>query len=116
MREAVRAENVPVAIHVAHDGEEAVNFIERAENDSTAPAPEILVLDLNLPKQDGFEVLARLRASERFRYIPVIVVTSSDSPEDRRRAANFGAAYFRKPPSYDQFMRLGAVLKEILSR
>jgi CheY-like chemotaxis protein len=114
VREAIRTENLPVDVHVVPDGQQAIEFITRAESDPDAPCPQFLLLDLNLPKVDGFEVLRRLRASEKFKDIPVLIVSSSDSPGDRSRAADYGAGYFRKPPSYMEFLKLGGVLKRLL--
>ena len=114
MREAIRAENLPLDVHVAPDGQQAIEFIARAEKDPDAPCPQVLLLDLNLPKVDGFEVLRRLRASEKFKTVPVLIVSSSDSPGDKSRAAEYGAGYFRKPPNYEEFLKLGGVLKQIL--
>ena len=74
----------------------------------------LILLDLNLPKVDGFDVLRRLRASEKCKDVPVIVITSSDSPADRSQAASLGAGYFRKPPSYEEYLKLGAVLRQLL--
>lgn len=96
------------------DGQKAIDFIARAETDPTAPCPHLLVLDLNLPKRDGFEVLRRVRASAACKDIPVLIVTSSDSPADLQQAAALGAGYFRKPPSLAEFLKLGAVLKQLL--
>jgi DNA-binding response OmpR family regulator len=114
VREAIRMENLPLDVHVAPDGQQAIEFIVRAESDPDAPCPHFLLLDLNLPKVDGFEVLQRLRASEKFKNIPVLIVSSSDSPGDRSRAADYGAGYFRKPPNYVEFLKLGGVLKQLL--
>jgi chemotaxis family two-component system response regulator Rcp1 len=114
VREAIRMENLPLEVHIAADGEQAIEFIARAEKDTEAPCPHFLLLDLNLPKVDGFEVLRRLRASNKCKSIPVLIITSSDSPGDRSQAASLGAGYFRKPPSYDEFLKLGAVLRRLL--
>ncbi len=114
VREAIRMEGLPVEVHIASDGERAVDFLARAEKDPDLPLPHVLLLDLNLPKIDGFEVLRRVRANEKWRHIPVIVVTSSDSPEDRNTAAQLGASYFRKPTSYAEFLKIGAVLRRVL--
>jgi DNA-binding response OmpR family regulator len=114
VRQAIRAENLPFDVHIASDGQEAIDFIRRVESDPEAPSPHLLLLDLNLPKKNGFEVLRWLRESSRFKEIPVIVMTSSNSVADKNRAAELGAGYFRKPPDYDEFMKLGDVLKEIL--
>jgi chemotaxis family two-component system response regulator Rcp1 len=114
VREAIRLENLPLEVHIAPDGQRAIDFIARAENDPDAPCPHFLLLDINLPKADGFEVLRRLRDSQRCGKVPVLMISSSDSPADRSQAAQLGAGYFRKPPSYDEFLKLGAVLKKLL--
>jgi CheY-like chemotaxis protein len=114
VREAIQAEKLPLEVHIVPDGELALDFLERAEKDPQTPAPHVLLLDLNLPKIDGFEVLRRVRVSEKFRNIPVLFVTSSDSPGDRREAAKLGASYFRKPVSYQEFLKIGPVLRRFL--
>ena len=114
VREVVRMENLPLDVYFAPDGEQAVEFIARAEENPDAPCPDFLLLDLNLPKVDGFDVLRRLRSSHKCKDIPVLIISSSDSPGDRSRAAEMGAGYFQKPPSYDEFVRLGVVLKQLL--
>ena len=114
VREAIQKEGLPVDVHIAADGKEAVDFIMAAETDPDAPSPHILVLDLNLPKMDGFEVLRRVRASGKHRHIPVLIVTSSDSPADKAEAARLGAAYFRKPTSYEEYLLIGGVLAKLL--
>ena len=116
MREAIRMENLPFELHLAADGQQAIEFIDKAETDPDAPCPEVLLVDLNLPKVDGFEVLRRLRSSAKFKATPVLIFTSSDSPGDRKRAAELGAEYFRKQPSYDEFLKLGSVLKSLLQQ
>ena len=82
--------------------------------DPDAPCPHLLLLDLNLPKIDGFEVLRRFAPARNARDIPVSIVTSSDSPADRSEAAKLGASYFRKPASYEEFLKLGAFLRRFL--
>jgi len=114
IREAIKREGLPVEVHIVPDGERAVDFIARAGQHPDLPLPHVLLLDLNLPKIDGFEVLRRIRANEKCKHIPVIVVTSSDSPEDRNTAAQLGASYFRKPTSYEEFLKIGAVLRRVL--
>jgi len=101
-------------VHVAADGQRAIDFIDQSEKDPAAPCPHLMLLDINLPKADGFEVLRRLRESQRCGKVPVLMISSSDSPSDRNQAAELGAGYFRKPPSYDEFLKLGAVLKKLL--
>lgn len=114
MREAIKMAKLPLDVHVAPDGQEAIEFIERAEEEPNAPCPHFLLLDLNLPKKDGFEVLKRLRASEKCKSVPVLIITSSDSPTDQKQAAEFGAGYFRKPTSYEDFLKVGDMLRQLL--
>lgn len=108
-------EHLPFDIYSAVDGHEAIEFIAAAEADPHAPSPHLLLLDLNLPKKDGFDVLKRLRTSEKYGAIPVIIFTSSDAAVDRRVAAELGARYFRKPATYEEFLNLGSVLKRVLT-
>jgi two-component system response regulator len=114
VKETIRQESLPFDVHIASDGQQAIEFIEKAEADANAPCPHFLLLDLNLPKRDGFEVLRRIRASDKCKDVPVVILTSSDSPGDLRQASEMGAGYFRKPPSYSEFMKLGGVLKKLL--
>jgi len=114
VREVIRTENLPLELHIATDGQQAIEFIVKAEKNPDVPCPHLVLLDLNLPKVDGFDVLRRLRASGKCRAIPVLIVTSSDSPGDRSQASKLGAGYFRKPPSFDEFLKLGDVLKQML--
>lgn len=114
VREAIRLEKLPLDVHIAADGEQAIDFIARAERDPNAACPHLMLLDLNLPRKDGFEVLRRLRSSSICAGVPVMVLTSSDAPGDRNTARELGAGYFRKPPSYTEYMKLGGVLKQML--
>jgi two-component system response regulator len=114
LKEAVAQEDLPVRFYVESDGEKAIEFIARAEQDPAAPSPHVALLDLNLPKVDGFDVLRRIRGSARFSAVPVLVVTSSDSPADRKTAAELGARYFRKPASYSDFLKIGPFLRSFL--
>ena len=109
VREAIRMENLPLEVHVAPDGEQAIDFLGRA-----APRPDLLLLDINLPKVDGFEVLRTIRASEKYKDVPVMIITSSDAASDRSEAARLGAGYFRKPPNYEEFLKIGPALRRVL--
>ena len=114
VREAIRMENLPIDIHAVTDGEQAIEFVERAETNPDGPSPHIVLLDLNLPKVDGFDVLRRIRASAKYKHVPVLVITSSDSVGDRQESEKLGARYFRKPPNYDEFLKVGKSLKRFL--
>ena len=117
IEEAIEAQALPIELHRVSDGQKACDFIKRAEEDPDAPCPELLLLDLNLPKRSGREVLERVRRSEKCKDIPVLVITSSDSPRERAETDQLGVSgYFRKQPSYQEFLKVGAVLKQILQQ
>jgi two-component system, chemotaxis family, response regulator Rcp1 len=114
VRHALRAHSVEHDLHVARDGEEAIRYLAAISGDETSPAPHVLLLDLNLPRIDGTDVLRELRKHPACNGVRVIVLTSSDSPKDRARMAALGASdYFRKPADFDQFMELGAVVRHV---
>ena len=114
VREAIQTEDLPLDLHIVEDGQQAIDFIARAEENPDAPCPHFLLLDLNLPKKDGLQVLHRVRASPKCGDIPVVVITSSDSQSDVSQTAALGAGYFRKSPSYEEFLKLGGVLRKLL--
>ena len=90
-------------------------FFDAVEADKNIRCPVLVLLDMNLPKRSGNEVLNHLRQSTRCRAARVIIVSSSDSPRDRASVADLGVAgYFRKPSDYAGFMRLGPLVKAVL--
>jgi chemotaxis family two-component system response regulator Rcp1 len=115
IREAIAQTRIGIDLHLATDGEKAVEFIFAADSNDGNPAPDLILLDLNLPRKSGAEVLRHIRRSRRCAGTPVLIVSSSDSERDRADAARFGASgYFRKPSSYAGFMKLGAAVRELL--
>jgi CheY-like chemotaxis protein len=115
IREALREHAVECNVRVASDGKEVLRIILGEGEGLAAEPPALMILDLNLPRHDGIEILQRIRESARLSHIPVVVLTSSDSPQDRAAAIQFGASrYLRKPSSLEQFLGLGAVFKEVL--
>jgi len=113
IREALKEHGIDSPVHVVWDGKEVLQFIEEAS--SAAHQLGLIILDLNLPRHDGIEVLQRLRETEGLSHVPVVVLTSSDSPRDRVVASEFGATcYLRKPFSLEQFLSLGGVFKDLL--
>jgi CheY-like chemotaxis protein len=116
VREALREYNVSHELRVIADGGEALAFIDLLNRDSKVPCPDLLLLDLHLPKHDGSEILRHFRASQRCGQTPVVVLTSSDSTWGRQDAERDAAThYFRKPILLDQFMQLGRIVKEVIS-
>jgi CheY-like chemotaxis protein len=104
-----------VRLKVIEDGEEALKYFERIESDLDIPCPDAVLLDLNLPRRSGREVLQSVRQAKRGGNVPVIILTSSNSPDDRRETAALGATrYFRKPTSYQEFLKIGDILGEVL--
>lgn len=92
-------------VQVARDGEEALAFIPRWEAGEALPA--VILLDINLPKVSGLEVLRQLKAHERFRRIPVVILTSSREDKDLKTAYDLGVnSYIEKPVSFNKFMEV----------
>lgn len=117
IREALREHSVNCTMRVVADGKEVLGIISREQLHREARHLSLIILDLNLPRHDGIEILQRLRETAELAHIPVVVLTSSDSPKDRQAANQLGAAcYFRKPSSLTQFLGLGAVLKDLLGQ
>jgi len=91
---------------VARDGEQALSMVEGFKSDSISdPLPDLVLLDLKLPKASGFEVLQAIRSSEPLKEIPVVILTSSDEPMDMEKAWAFGANdYVKKPVDYPGYL------------
>lgn len=102
---AFKKSNVLNEVRVARDGQQALDLLLPGATGADAPfAPQVVLLDLNLPKVGGLDVLKRLRAHEQTRFLPVIVLTSSKEDEDVIRSYSLGAnAYVRKPVDFAQF-------------
>lgn len=115
IREALEQAGLAFELHVLDDGEKAVEFIAKIDSDNTLPLPCLIILDLNLPKVSGGQVLDRVRKSSRCSPIPVFILTSSDSPKDKAEIAQFGATqYCRKSSRLDEFMSFGLAVREFL--
>lgn len=115
IRDSIATARLEAEVHVVSDGEKAIRFLGRAEGDPEAPSPSLVILDLNLPRKPGRDVLRYLRHSLRSANAPVIVVTSSDSDRDREEMRKLGVkGYFRKPSDYDSFMKLGELVRAVL--
>jgi len=116
VRESLKKHMKEVNLQVLSDGEKAFAMIEATEADESAPSPAVLILDLNLPKRSGQEILQRVRQSAKLGRIPVVIFTSSDSPVDRAETSRLGAtAYFRKPADLEEFMCIGKVVQSVLT-
>jgi two-component system response regulator len=105
-RRALAKNNIQNELVVAHDGAEALDRLFGTGQHSGAPVvPEVILLDLKLPKVDGLEVLRRLRADPRTRVLPVVILTSSTEEADVAQGYGLGAnSYIRKPVDFNQFV------------
>ena len=111
--EALREAKVRNHIHVVEDGVEAMEYLRRQGRYSEAPRPDLILLDLNLPKKDGREVLAEVKADPVLKRIPVVVLTTSRAEEDVLRAYDLHAnCYVTKPVDLEQFMRIVSLIDE----
>ncbi|TAM72784.1 response regulator [Mycobacterium sp.] len=105
-REAFEHNKLENRLHVAHDGEEGLNYLYRRGEFADAPRPDLILLDLNLPKYDGRQLLEKIKSDPDLARIPVVVLTTSSSEEDILRSYQLHAnAYVTKPVDLDQFMK-----------
>ncbi|WP_324662050.1 response regulator [Haloarcula sediminis] len=100
-------------LHVVNDGVEAMAFLRQEGDHGSAPRPDLLLLDLNMPRMDGQEVLAEMKADEELRRIPVVVLTSSAAEEDIVDSYDLHAnAYLTKPVDFDGFVDIVGSIEE----
>jgi CheY-like chemotaxis protein len=116
VRHALKENEVLHEMQVASDGEEALAFLSREPALAEQSTPALIVLDLNLPRHDGMEVLRYIRQHDRLASVPVMILTSSNSPKDRCTATALGATeYLQKPCSLHEFIAIGSVIKRVLA-
>jgi two-component system, chemotaxis family, response regulator Rcp1 len=103
-REALGEVNKSVHLHVAFDGVEAMAFLRHQEPHIDVPRPDLILLDLNLPKMDGREVLARIKGNENLKTIPTVILTTSEAEADIVKSYQLQAnCYLVKPVQFDAF-------------
>lgn len=104
IREALREATVNAQVTVARDGVEGLEYLRRSERGLT-PFPDLIFLDLNLPRKNGLEVLAEVKSSERLRHIPILVMSSSSAEEDISAAYELHAnCFITKPADLDDYV------------
>jgi CheY-like chemotaxis protein len=112
-REVLKEAKLYINLSVIEDGVEALAFLRREGPYTRAPRPDLILLDLNLPRIDGREVLAEIKADDRLKCIPIVVLTTSQAEEDIARAYQLHAnCYVTKPVDLDQFIRVVGAIED----
>jgi len=113
IKRALAAAQLSYNLLIAKDGEVAIAYVTEAA--AGQRKLDLLLLDLNLPRRDGSEVLSHLRDFPELAKVPAIMLTSSDSPQDREHCLRLGADhYFRKPSDLAQYMKIGTLAREMV--
>lgn len=114
VQDALALHGIEHDMRVARNGEQALSIVD-SMGDPDHPLPDLFLLDLNLPRAEGDVVLQRFREHPGCSEIPVVIMTSSDAPQDHERVTRLGISYyFRKPSDLDEFRRLGEVVKKLV--
>ena len=115
MRKAFEEHDFSGEIIVVDNGETAIQLIQSLDQESLADCPDLVIIDLNLPRRSGREVLETMRRGEKCRHTPVVILSSSDALQDKADAARLGATrYIRKPSRLEDFLALGATFRAII--
>lgn len=113
IRETLKDAKVRNNLHVVKDGVEAMAFLRKEGAHDSAPRPDLILLDLNLPRMDGREVLAAMKQDGAFRQIPVVMLTTSQAEQDVFESYRLGAnAYVTKPVDFEQFLKVVQSIQE----
>lgn len=105
IKEVLHSNKNVFRLHLVEDGVEAMDFLRKKDKFINFPTPDLILLDLNLPKMDGREVLAEIKTDENLRLIPVVIMTTSQAEEDILKAYSLHAnCYITKPLELDQFV------------
>src|SRR6056297_3183539 len=111
--EALKEGKINNTLYIVEDGEEAIAFLNKEEPFTNAPKPDLILLDLNLPKMNGQEVLEIIKADEKLKRIPVVILTTSQADQDILTAYNLNAnCYITNPVDFDQFSHVVKKIQE----
>jgi two-component system, chemotaxis family, response regulator Rcp1 len=111
-QEALKENKIRNNLHVAKDGVEAMNFLRKINGFKDAPRPDLVLLDLNLPKKDGREVLTEIKTDDKLRSIPVVILTTSDAEDDVAKAyQHYANCYIRKPIDLNRFIEVVKIIE-----
>jgi len=112
-REALKGFKLANSLSVAEDGVEAIKFLRKEGEFKDVPKPDIILLDLNLPKKRGLEVLKEIKHDEELKTIPVVVLTSSSAEQDIKEAySSYANSYITKPIDFEEFFHAMASIEE----
>jgi CheY-like chemotaxis protein len=112
-REAFGEVGLSEKVHISKDGEEAMRFLKKESPFENVPTPDIILLDLNIPKKDGREILAEIKNDDRLKVIPVIILTTSKSEKDILSCyRSYANCYIEKPVDFDQFVEIIGSIKD----
>ena len=115
IRRALRISCPDAELHCVTDGQQAIRVFEALDADHSLPCPSLVILDINLPRHPGSDVLQYLRASQRCSHARVLVVSTSGAKKDREKMEELGAdGYFQKPAEVAEFMKLGEIVKAMI--
>jgi len=115
VRKALEEHGFSGELTVVDNGETAIHRIQSLDREALAECPDLVIIDLSLPRKSGREVLEIMRRCEKCRHTPVVILSSSDAVQDKADAARLGASrYIRKPSRLEEFLKLGATFKEII--
>lgn len=116
VREAFKEAGIDFDLTHMSDGEQALRYLHRVASGAEAERPDVVLLDLNLPKRNGWELLDAIRRSPTLASTPVVILSSSGNPEDAERAARTPfSIYIRKPCTLDEFLDIGRQIEEFRS-
>jgi chemotaxis family two-component system response regulator Rcp1 len=111
--EALKIANITNKIVVVRDGEEALEYLYREGQYAGADKPDLILLDINLPRIDGKEVLSRIKNDDKLKFIPVVILTTSDSEKDVMESySNHANCYITKPVDFNKFMQVVHMIKD----
>jgi len=112
-REALSTGRIKNRISVARDGEEAIDFLHKRKKFEKAETPDLILLDINLPKMDGIEVLTEIKSNDKLKAIPVVMLTTSSSEKDIASSYNnYANCYITKPVDLDKFLKIVTAIED----
>jgi len=116
IRMALESAGVDCDLQVIDEGEGAMAYVQQPRQNAGERVPDLVLLDLNLPKHSGLEILEAIRGNQAFAAVPVTVLSSSSSRRDRAKIEDFKVAmYITKPPDLEEFLKIGPTLKDLLA-